>query len=200
MKACHRFLQMTAATQWMVEQASLAYRSGSKSPYASIWQSSSQSDVASGTCLGRTPSRLCGGVLTASTLRDQAIQRPCLCGVGFVCQQRLDLIQKGFQQHVRTRQVMVYERRKPVGLPNRFRSWSSKPPMRRCTSGDCHCLRQHCVGGPELCGGVKAYSLFFHKLSQRPVARHRLCSSACDDVLNQPRSPKRSGRSAYTAR
>ena len=35
----------------------------------------------------------------------QAIQESCLCSVGNVCQQ-LDLIQKGFQQHVRTLQVM----------------------------------------------------------------------------------------------
>ena len=36
----------------------------------------------------------------------QAIQQPCSCCVGNVCQQGLDLIQKGFQQHVRTLQVM----------------------------------------------------------------------------------------------
>ena len=36
----------------------------------------------------------------------QAIQKPCSCCVGHVCQQGLDLIQKIFQQHVRTLQVM----------------------------------------------------------------------------------------------
>ena len=36
----------------------------------------------------------------------QAIQQPCFCSVGNVCQQGLDLIQKSFQQHARTLQVM----------------------------------------------------------------------------------------------
>ena len=36
----------------------------------------------------------------------QAIQEPCFCSVGNVCQQGLDLIQKIFQQHGRTLQVM----------------------------------------------------------------------------------------------
>ena len=36
----------------------------------------------------------------------QAIQQPCSCCVGNVCQQGLDLIQKSFQQHVRALQVM----------------------------------------------------------------------------------------------
>ena len=36
----------------------------------------------------------------------QAIQQPCSCCVGNVCQQGRDLIQNGFQQHVRTLQVM----------------------------------------------------------------------------------------------
>ena len=36
----------------------------------------------------------------------QAIQQPCFCSVGNVCQQCLDLIQKSSQQQVRTLQVM----------------------------------------------------------------------------------------------
>ena len=36
----------------------------------------------------------------------QAIQQPCFCCVGFVRQQGLALIQKSFQQHVGTLQIM----------------------------------------------------------------------------------------------
>ena len=77
-----------------------------------IWQGSLQSDVASGTCLGRTPRilyycTLVESLLLPGSILSDRVALLLLHGQCLLTDPRSD--QKGFQKHIRTLQVNVLD-------------------------------------------------------------------------------------------